>query len=72
MEEETTKLKNKIKILEKELNLASIMITELQDENALLWEYLEELKRAEQMEIKEIEKKYMEELFKNLKNIGDT
>lgn len=47
------------------------LVQELIDENTLLWDFLEELKKAEQMELKEIEKKFMEELFKNSKNIGE-
>lgn len=56
---------------DKKIRQLEALVQELIDENTLLWDYLEELKKAEQMEIKDIEKKYMEELFKNLKNIGD-
>lgn len=56
---------------DKKIKQLEALVQELVDENILLWDYLEELKKAEQMEIKEIEKRYMEELFKNLKQIGD-
>lgn len=56
---------------DKKIRQLEALVQELIDENTLLWDYLEELKKAEQMEIKEIEKKYMEELFKNLKSIGE-
>lgn len=56
---------------DKKIKQLEALVQELVDENVLLWDYLEELKKAEQMEIKEIEKRYMEELFKNLKQIGD-
>jgi hypothetical protein len=56
---------------DKKIRQLEALVQELIDENILLWDYLEELKKAEQMEIKEIEKKYMEELFKNLKSIGE-
>jgi hypothetical protein len=56
---------------DKKIKQLEALVQELVDENTLLWDYLEELKKAEQMEIKEIEKKFMEELFKNSKNIGE-
>lgn len=59
---------NNKKLTKKELQKE---LEDLRSENILLWDYLEELKKAEQMEIKEIEKKFMEELFKNSKNIGE-
>lgn len=56
---------------DKKIKQLEALVQELIDENTLLWDYLEELKRAEQMEFKEIERKFVEELFKNSKNIGD-
>ncbi len=56
---------------DKKIKQLEALVQELIDENTLLWDYLEELKRAEQMEFKEVERKFMEELFKNSKNIGD-
>jgi FtsZ-binding cell division protein ZapB len=56
---------------DKKIKQLEALVQELIDENTLLWDYLEELKEAEQMEVKEIEKKFMEELFKNSKNIGE-
>jgi len=56
---------------DKKIKQLEALVQELIDENTLLWDYLEELKRAEQMEFREIERKFMEELFKNSKNIGD-
>ena len=56
---------------DKKIKQLESLVQELIEENTLLWDYLEELKRAEQMEIKEIERKFVEELFKNSKNIGD-
>ena len=56
---------------DKKIKQLEALVQELIDENTLLWDYLEELKKAEQMEFREIEKKFMEELFKNSKNIGD-
>jgi septal ring factor EnvC (AmiA/AmiB activator) len=69
--EEREKLLKKIKKLEKELSVASAMITELQDENAMLWDYMEELKRSDMQELQEIQSKFMEELFKSVKTVGD-
>lgn len=57
---------------DKKIKQLEALVQELVDENVLLWDYLEELKAAEQMEIKEIEKRYVEELFKNSRTIGDT
>ena len=56
---------------DKKIKQLEALVQELVDENTLLWDYLEELKTAEQMELKELEKKYVEELFKNSKTIGD-
>lgn len=56
---------------DKKIKQLEALVQELIDENTLLWDYLEELKTAEQMELKELEKKYVEELFKNSKTIGD-
>ncbi len=56
---------------DKKIKQLEALVQELIDENTLLWDYLEELKRAEQMEFKEVERKFVEELFKNSKNIGD-
>ena len=56
---------------DKKIKQLEALVQELVDENTLLWDFLEELKLAEQMEVKEIEKKFMEELFKNSKNIGE-
>jgi hypothetical protein len=56
---------------DKKIKQLEALVQELVDENVLLWDYLEELKSAEQMEIKEIEKRYVEELFKNSRTIGD-
>jgi len=56
---------------DKKIKQLEALVQELVDENVLLWDYLEELKAAEQMEIKEIEKRYVEELFKNSRTIGD-
>ena len=50
---------------DKKIKQLEALVQELIDENTLLWDYLEELKRAEQMEFREIERKFMEELFKN-------
>ena len=47
------------------------MVTELQDENAMLWDYMEELKRSDMQELQDIQSKFMEELFKSVKTIGD-
>lgn len=69
--EEREKLLKKIKKLEKELSVASAMITELQDENAMLWDYMEELKRSDMQTLQEIQSKFMEELFKSVKTVGD-
>lgn len=69
--EEREKLLKKIKKLEKELSVASAMVTELQDENAMLWDYMEELKRSDMQELQDIQAKFMEELFKSVKTIGD-
>ncbi len=69
--EERDKLLKKIKKLEKELSVASAMITELQDENSMLWDYMEELKRSDMQELQEIQSKFMEELFKSVKTVGD-
>lgn len=69
--EEREKLLKKIKKLEKELSVASAMITELQDENAMLWDYMEELKRSDMQELQDIQSKFMEELFKSVKTVGD-
>lgn len=69
--EEREKLLKKIKKLEKELSVTSAMITELQDENALLWDYMEELKRSDMQELQDIQSKFMEELFKSVKTVGD-
>ncbi len=56
---------------DKKIKQLEALVQELIDENTLLWDYLEELKLAEQMEVKEIERKFVEELFKNSKNIGE-
>jgi septal ring factor EnvC (AmiA/AmiB activator) len=69
--EERDKLLKKIKKLEKELSVASAMITELQDENSMLWDYMEELKRSDMQALQEIQSKFMEELFKSVKTVGD-
>lgn len=69
--EEREKLLKKIKKLEKELSVASAMVTELQDENAMLWDYMEELKRSDMQELQDIQSKFMEELFKSVKTVGD-
>jgi len=69
--EERDKLLKKIKKLEKELSVASAMIAELQDENSMLWDYMEELKRSDMQELQEIQSKFMEELFKSVKTVGD-
>jgi len=69
--EEREKLLKKIKKLEKELSVTSAMITELQDENAMLWDYMEELKRSDMQELQDIQSKFMEELFKSVKTVGD-
>lgn len=69
--EEREKLLKKIKKLEKELSVASAMVTELQDENAMLWDYMEELKRSDMQELQDIQAKFMEELFKSVKTVGD-
>ena len=69
--EEREKLLKMIKKLEKDLSVTSAMITELQDENALLWDYMEELKRSDMQELQDIQSKFMEELFKSVKTVGD-
>lgn len=69
--EEREKLLKKIKKLEKELSVASAMITELQDENIMLWDYMDELKRSDMQELQDIQSKFMEELFKSVKTVGD-
>ncbi len=69
--EERDKLLKKIKKLEKELSVASAMIAELQDENSMLWDYMEELKRSDMQALQEIQSKFMEELFKSVKTVGD-
>jgi hypothetical protein len=69
--EERDKLLKKIKKLDKELSVASAMITELQDENSMLWDYMEELKRSDMQALQEIQSRFMEELFKSVKTVGD-
>jgi len=62
--EEIEKLLKKIKKLEKELS-------ELQDENIMLWDYMDELKQSDMKELQDIQSKFMEELFKSIKTVGD-
>jgi len=69
--EEIEKLLKKIKKLEKELSVASARIAELQDENIMLWDYMDELKQSDMKELQDIQSKFMEELFKSIKTVGD-
>jgi septal ring factor EnvC (AmiA/AmiB activator) len=70
-DEEKEKLLQKIKKLEKEVNVARALIDELADENEMLWQHLDELKEMEISEVQEAQKKIFENFMKSTKTVGD-
>lgn len=64
MEDEVDKLKKRLKEYKK-------LINELQEENTMLWEYLEEIKEQEKQLMSEIGIAIDDYITKNMKPIGD-
>ena len=64
MEDEVDKLKKRLKEYKK-------LINELQEENTMLWEYLEEIKEQEKQLMSEMSIVLDDYITKNMKPIGD-
>lgn len=64
MEDEVDKLKKRLKEYKK-------LINELQQENTMLWEYLEEIKEQEKQLMSEMSIVLDDYITKNMKPIGD-
>lgn len=64
MEDEVDKLKKRLKEYKK-------LIKELQQENTMLWEYLEEIKEQEKQLMSEMSIVLDDYITKNMKPIGD-
>ena len=69
--EEENELRELIKDQKKALKVQTKRIKELQDENILLWDYLEELKDQEKQLMSELSVVLDDYITKNMKPVGD-